>query len=290
MKKSYLLLFIFFFAGFVSNAQLPDSSLVKKDSVILTPVKDSAVSPFKKIIEDNTFLNSKSKPVSLAQSVKKRTDYNNFFYLLAAIVLLFGIAKASWPRYFTNMFRVFFNSSLRQSQLTDQLVQDQLPSMLYNLFFIIVSGVFVYLLTKYFRPSDGTIDWEYLAICVAGFAIIYFVKFITLKLTGWLTGYKQEADLYTFIIFLINKIIAICLLPVIIIMSFADKSIVQVLIWVSFIIVGALLLMRFFRSYGLLQYRLKIGRFHFLLYIFSLEILPLLLLYKGVMVFFSIKL
>jgi hypothetical protein len=47
------------------------------------------------------------------------------------------------------------------------------------------------------------------------------------------------------------------------------------------------LLLRFFRSYGLLQNQLKISRFHFMLYITGIEILPLLLIYKGLMVYLS---
>ncbi|MEO7045427.1 MAG: DUF4271 domain-containing protein [Ferruginibacter sp.] len=290
MKYFYLLFFLLLISTISATAQLNDSAVLHKDSVIqIAPVKEKPVISFRQIIEDNRFLNSKSQPVFLVESIKKRTDTDGFFYLLAGLALILGIAKTGWPRYFTNMFRVFFNSSLRQSQLTDQLVQDKLPSLIFNLFFVIVGGVFVYLLLKYFNATGNAIDWVLLTGCIAGFSVIYFVKFIALKITGWMTGYTQEADLYTFIVFLINKIVAICLLPIIIIMSFADKNISHVLLIISLIVVGIMLLMRFFRSYGLLQHRLKIGRFHFLLYIFSLEVLPLFLIYKAALLFFSIK-
>ncbi|MEO5943819.1 MAG: DUF4271 domain-containing protein [Ferruginibacter sp.] len=290
MKYFYLLFSLVFISTISATAQLNDSAVAPKDSVIqVASVKNNTTISFKQIVEENRFLNSKSQPVFLAESLKKRTDTDGFFYLLAGLALILGIAKTGWPRYFTNMFRVFFNSSLRQSQLTDQLVQDKLPSLIFNLFFVIVGGVFVYLLLQYFNATGNTIDWVLLAGCIAGFAVIYFVKFVALKITGWMTGYMQEADLYTFIVFLINKIVAICLLPIIIIMSFADKNISHVLLIISLIVIGVMLLMRFFRSYGLLQHRLKIGRFHFLLYIFSLEVLPLFLIYKAALLFFSIK-
>lgn len=290
MKYFYLLFSLFFVSSISANAQPIDSAAAHKDSVIqVAPVKEKPAISLKEIVEENRFLNSKSQPVFLVESLKKRTDTDGFFYLLAGLALILGIAKTGWPRYFTNMFRVFFNSSLRQSQLTDQLVQDKLPSLIFNLFFVIVGGVFVYLLLQYFNATGNTMDWVLLAGCIAAFAITYFVKFFSLKITGWITGYTQEADLYTFIVFLINKIVAICLLPIIIIMSFADKNISHVLLIISLIIIGVMLLMRFFRSYGLLQHRLKIGRFHFLLYIFSLEVLPLFLIYKAALLFFSIK-
>ena len=63
------------------------------------------------------------------------------FYLIAGIVLLLAFFKYFNSRYFTNLFRVFFNTSLRQSQLTDQLLQAKLPSLLFNLFFILSGGI-----------------------------------------------------------------------------------------------------------------------------------------------------
>ncbi|RYD82001.1 MAG: DUF4271 domain-containing protein, partial [Sphingobacteriales bacterium] len=87
-----------------------------------------------------------------------------------------------------------------------------------------------------------------------------------------------------------NKIIGICLLPVIIILAFSDPGLVRVVSVISFILVGMMLLFRFFRSYGLLQHKLKIDRFHFALYIFSFEILPLAIIYKAAELFIMKKL
>jgi len=42
-----------------------------------------------------------------------------------------------------------------------------------------------------------------------------------------------------------------------------------------------MLLMRFFRSYGLIESSMKINRFHFFLYIIGVEVLPLFLIYRA---------
>jgi hypothetical protein len=290
LKQLFQILFFVFIVNFCASAQLNDSNLVKRDSIAQNKIAKAATNiAINKLLADNLYLNSKSKPVSLVENFKRHSDQSIFFYLLAGLVLLLGITKTLYSRYFSNMFRVFFNSSLRQSQLTDQLIQDKLPSLIFNIFFVLVGGIFVYLLINYFNLKSNQLNWKLLGICVGTFVIIYFVKFITLKFTGWITGFTAETDIYTFIIFLINKIIAICLLPMIIIMAFSSQQIVYVVMLISIIIVGAMLLMRLFRSYGLLQHRIKVSRFHFLLYVFSLEILPLLLIYKGAMFFFSLK-
>jgi hypothetical protein len=73
-------------------------------------------------------------------------------------------------------------------------------------------------------------------------------------------------------------------------LAFSAATIVKVIIVISFIIICMMLLLRFIRSYGLLQHKLKINRFHFILYIFSFELLPLALIYKAVELFITKKL
>lgn len=55
-------------------------------------------------------------------------------------------------------------------------------------------------------------------------ALVYLVKFLVLSFAGWITGYEEEAGIYIFNIFLINKIWGISLLPFVVIMTFAEKK------------------------------------------------------------------
>jgi len=117
--------------------------------------------------------------------------------------------------------------------------------------------------------------------------LVYFIKYCTLKFTGWLTGLTETTNTYVFITFLINKIIGIFLVPFIIILCFSDYEIVRYAAIISLMSIGIFLLLRFFRSYGILQNQLKISKFHFILYIAGIELLPLLLIYKGLMIYLS---
>jgi hypothetical protein len=62
-------------------------------------------------------------------------------------------------------------------------------------------------------------------------------------------------------------------------------AVVQIFVMISLIFILLMTLLRFFRSYGFLQHKLNVSRFHFFLYIFALELLPLALIYKAVEVF-----
>ena len=217
--------------------------------------------------------------------VKPRMRKSNdmFFYILAGLVLLMGLIRFYFSKYFTNLFRVFFNTSLRQSQLADQLLQAKLPSLFFNAFFIISGGIYIYFLLLQYGLISDEHKWMLLGLCIAVLGLVYLLKFSTLKFTGWVTGYSEVTDTYIFIIFMICKIIGIILIPFTVLIAISGFLIAPAAALVSLLVIGFLLLIRFFRSYGLIQNQLKVSRFHFFLYIAGVEIIPLLLIYKGLL-------
>ncbi len=271
-------------------AQTSDTITVQKDSaqnlVVQAPVNryNAAIEA---ILKQNNFLNSKGTPVLMAVKIKKPQSNDIVFYLLAGLVLLMALIKFFFDRYFTNLFRVFFNTSLRQSQLTDQLLQAKLPSLFFNIFFILSAGIYIFFLLIQYKIISSQYKWSILGACILILAFVYLVKFSTLKFTGWVTGYRESTDTYIFIIFLICKIIGVVLVPFTLLMAFAQTEIAITSAFVSLLIIGLLLFLRFFRSYSLLQSQLKVSRFHFFLYLTGVEIIPLLLVYKWVVLFLS---
>ncbi len=290
MKYFYLLIFFIFCYGF-AFAQRADTLVVATaDSAVkvidTVPVKAQATTTaLQRLLEEHSYINTSDKPTSLIIQQRKPAEKDALFYLLAGLIFFFGIVRTVYDRYFTTLFRVFFNTSLRQSQLTDQLLQSKLPSLFFNLIFLFAGGFYVFFLLERLGPPAHSINWILLGSCIAIFVVVYVVKYLSLKFVGWVTGYSAEADTYTFVLFLINKIIGICLVPIIVVLSFSEGSLANIAAVLSFLIVGLLLLLRFFRSYGLLQHKLNVSRFHFFIYIAAMEILPLMVIYKAVSIF-----
>lgn len=293
MKQAFFFLFFSALFPVLLSAQEPDSSIQVKDSLqqkdtlqrVMIPDPFFQTVPGQRtFLTGNKFFNNSQAPAVLQVKARAPQSKESLFYLLTGLVLVLAFFRYFFDRYFTNLFRVFFNSSLRQSQLTDQLLQAKLPSLLFNLFFMVSGGLYVYLLLHHYRWLNGQNGLLAAALCTGALGVIYVIKFCTLKFTGWLTGYTDTVNIYVFIVFLINKIIGIFLVPFIIIMAFSDIGIVKIAVISSLLFIGFLLILRFFRSYGILQNQLKVSKFHFLLYIAGVELLPLLLIYKGLMV------
>lgn len=270
------------------NSLLPkqtDSLILKKDSVQHVVVSHKIT--LHDIIKENKYLNLKGKPIAMANEERKLISQDTIFYTILIVIAVLAFLRFFYIRYFNNLFRVFFNTSLRQSQLTDQLLLAKLPSLFFNLIATVSFGLFIYFVLKYFNWVKLENPLTIILMCTLGITIIYLLKFITLKFTGWITGFNEVTNMYIFIIFLINKILGIILLPLIIVMAFAAPALAKVAVLIAILLTIIMFLLRFLRSYGLLQHLIKISRLHFFMYIIGIEIVPVLLIYKGLVLLLS---
>jgi hypothetical protein len=273
-----------------STAQQPDSLSHPNEPVVVTPEKphiETYDAVMASLLSENILLAKMGSPVSFAETKTNRKSNDSMFYLMTGLVMLLAVLRYSYDRYFNNLFRVFFNTSLRQSQLTDQLLQAKLPSLLFNFFFMLSGGLYSYLLLLNLHWLNRVDHWIAMACCVLLIGTIYFMKFCILKFSGWITGYREQTNSYIFVLFLINKIMGIFLVPFVVVMAFSEQPVLQYTLILSLLVIGSMFLLRFFRSYGLLQNQLKISRFHFMLFVTGIELLPLLLLYKGLLIFLN---
>lgn len=282
--KTYFLLFIFISFGRNCIGQLRnDSEIIKIDSLQLSDSITTAktqITFLDTFLKKNKYLNTATTPVSLVVKQKTKPGKEFLFYLLCIVILLLALFKVFYTRYFNNIFRVFFNTSLRQNQLTDLLLQARLPSLIFNIFFMISAGLYIWLVLDHYHMLKQSNNYILTILSILFVTIIYFGKFLLLKIIGWISGMDSAIDQYIFVIFLINKITGILLIPFIILIAFAPANWLTFVIISSFFVIGILFLQRYLRTFGLLQNQLNIKFFHFLLYIIGMEFLPILLIYK----------
>lgn len=228
----------------------------------------------------NTFLNGKQPPVFFIADKKEMTGKEFMFYALCIVVFILGIFKTFYASYFNNLFRVFFNTSIRQTQLTDQLLQAKLPSFILNIFFAISIGVYIWLLFKYYHPPRLISSDLLLPFCIAGVGALYFVKYCILKFMGWMSGMQEAADNYIFVIFLVNKITGIVLIPFVILLAFTATAWANYIVGFSLLVMALFFLSRYVKTFGVLEYRFPLQPLHFVIYISAVEVIPILILYK----------
>lgn len=264
-----LLLFLFFLSPFFNlNAQ---------DTALVRPVVRAH--PYFNLAGPATPL--RSEPLHQAEGKEL------LFYGLLGLVFLIAIVRLSFPKYFNDLFRLFFRTTIKQRHLSEQMSQTPLASLLLNLFFFIVSGLYLSLWVNHFQQnpfSDFSKLFLYISLTVA---VAYLLKYITLQIAGWLFQAREAAASYIFTVFTINKMMGLFLLPLLIVMAFAKDFIFEIVLTFSWIILAGLLLYRIILTYRVAQKQTRLSRFHFLLYVAGLEFAPLLVFYKFLLLNFK---
>jgi len=207
----------------------------------------------------------------------QRKDY--LFYALTGIVLLFAIIKQLFPKYFQSMFSLLFQASFRQKQTREQMMQDMFPSLLMNILFVLVGGLFIALIAQIYQWLNISF-WLLTLYCVTLLSLIYIFKYIVIKFMGWVFNAREQASTYGFIVFLINKAITLALLPLLLLLAFSNGSIQQVTLTVAACVVIFLLIFRYIVSLTIIRNTLSIHPLHFFIYLCAVELMPMLVLYK----------
>jgi len=233
-------------------------------------------------------LAEKQMPVQILKEGDKKVFQGKeyLFYYLIFLFILFGLLRRVFAKYFYDLFRVFFKTTLKQRQTQEQLLQSSLASVFMNSFFVLSAGLYVNFLLQYFQLVISENFWLQYVYCIGALAAIYLVKFIGLKITGWLFNVSNTTDSYIFIVFIINKMLGIFLLPFLLLLAFANDPLYSYAMFISWIGLGLLLIYRFILSYSAVRKEVKLNSFHFILYILGFEVIPLLLIYKLLLIIF----
>jgi hypothetical protein len=215
-------------------------------------------------------------PVEIHQPNSK----DSLFYLIVAILFYFASIRIFFEKYFNNLMTLFFRVSLRQQQIREQVLQTPLPSLLLNILFVISAGLYACFLLHYSRWGAGVNFWILYLNCMGLLAAIYLVKFVVLKFIGWVFSISRATDIYIFIVFLVNKMLGIFLLPFLIVIIFSEQEWREVFITISLAMVFVFWTYRVLASYRPIRNEIKLTPFYFFLYLCAFEVAPLLLIYK----------
>jgi hypothetical protein len=266
------------------------------DSVSKKPISDSGWKPdanqpytgqfIRQLYRQHPYFGFYSPIIKLTSEKKEFRGKEGWFYALMGLLLLFALFRESFPKYMDDLYRLFFRTTLKQRQVREQLIQTPLPSLLLNLFFFVISGLYIAIILQQYKIAPVENTWILFSYCTLALAVMYSVKFLGLRFSGWLFSMPEAADSYIFIVFIINKVIGIFLLPFLILLAFTDGNLYKIALTLSWLGIASLLVYRFILTYVTVRNQIKVNPFHFLIYLLAFEIIPLLLIYKLLLVFF----
>lgn len=226
-----------------------------------------------------------TNPVRYTISEREWQGKEVIFYSIVGLLILFALIKNNFRRYLSDLFGSYFRTTVRQRQIKEQLLQDPLPSLLFNIFFVLSGALFVGLLVDHFSVAEDIPFWMLTFYSAIALAVIYTGKFLLLKFFGWVFQLSDATDTYIFVVFSTNKVLGILLLPFSILLAFTSGSLSAAAATLSLILVGCLFIYRYFMAYISVNRSTPLNAFHFLLYLAAVEIAPLLLINKLLFLF-----
>ena len=202
------------------------------------------------------------------------------FYVLLGLFFYFALVKTLFSKYVNNLTAIFLRITLKQQQIREQLLQSPLPSLLLNILFFANGGLYISLLLNFYGKPIESNFWVQSAYCALLLVFIYLGKLIILKAVGWIFNIVRATDTYIFIVFLVNKMLGIFLLPFLVLIVFEPSRAQQVFVTLSLILVVVMFMYRFFLAFRPLQNEIRWSLFQFFIYLCAFELAPLVLIYK----------
>lgn len=254
----------------------PGPSVKNTDSTLIKKAEQIA-----QVLKHHPYFNFSEKAVPPAYKERpKSAGKELYFYGIAAILLLFAVFRTAFSSYFDEFTTLFFKRTLKHRQLHQKLSQNSLPAVVFNILFVLIAGCYLALAFQFFRVNHKLSFGLLAAYATAGLAIVYVGKFLLLKLAGWMFQLKPLTEAYIFLVFMVNKIIALALLPLIVAIALGGPTLQTVAWTVSWLLLIGLYIYRFVIAIGLVRKEASVSIFHFSLYLLAFEVLPIWAVYK----------
>lgn len=215
------------------------------------------------------------------QSLEPR---NPDWFSIALLLLLFWFTYTRVVYYKTvgQLFSAFFNINATNQIVRDENILVQRASVMMSLIFYCALALFVFLALEWYSvniPWLGTGLFRFLFILL-GTAMAYSLKTILLKLLGNVFDIEKPAASYIFNFTLINNATGVVLLPLVMITAYLNTSWVAPFFYLSIAVLIISFIYRQIRAFRIWVTMPGVPFFYFILYICTLEISPLLILFK----------
>jgi hypothetical protein len=234
---------------------------------------DKEVSPVKSIVS------TRKKQVKSIDV--PTTDRRLLLIMTTVLLLLLTILVTLFRSQLYRTYRAFLNDNLLSQLQRERETVGGTPYYLFYIFFMLTLGVFIYLIAKTYQvPIWPAKPWYSLGLCLAVVPAFFISKHLVLNILGGIFPIEKEIRLYSLTIIVFSIVLGICLLPVNLLLAFAPDSTQEIVVYVAIFIIAGIYIFRTLRGLFIGNKFLLFHKFHFLLYICTVELAPIAIIVK----------
>lgn len=209
-----------------------------------------------------------------------RTNPDWLVGVLLLSFLIFATVRLIFNKYLSQLVQSTINYSTFSRMFRERYFNLFHASFRLDLIFSLIFALFCYQFITAYKINFGVSPSYYVYLICLGIVISYFTAKKTIYyLIGILTESKREVQEYLFSITVFNRVLGLFLLPVSAIIAFIPLSRVEPLLFTGLAIIAVFYLMSLIRG-GKIFLKKQFSISYLILYLCTLEFLPLLLIYN----------
>ena len=199
--------------------------------------------------------------------------------LLIAILVLFATVRVNYSNYMSNLFRSIFNYSTSARMFQEKNYSVAHGAFRLEIYFYLTFSVFLFQIFKYF---DLDLPYKNVGLFLfsLGLVLIYFLgKRLIYRFIGIVFESYDETSEYLFNMDNVNRTMGLVLFPIVLLITYypGNNAAIPVLLGIFTVVILYFLLL--YRGIMILMKK-QFSIYYLFLYFCTLEFLPLVLLYK----------
>lgn len=214
------------------------------------------------------------------QLTRSVSDHTWVFFILLLLVSLFIYGRNNYSKSFQKLISAAFNENSIKEILRDQHLLVKRAIIIFNLIFILSIGLVLYHLIKYYDINFENLGMVRYGIIISILAALYFIQYGALKIFAFIFKLNEVIDEYIVNLIVVNGLLGIFCIPLSILMEYASKEYLSLIIKITCCVLLVILSYRYLRGFYLARRYIVFYRVYFFLYLCTFEIFPWLFLYK----------
>ena len=195
-------------------------------------------------------------------------------------LILFTIIKYNFGKNIQESFLSFINYRQSLRIFYERNESDKQTNIFSHILFSLSVGIFISLVIPFF---GARLLWSSYTLSILFFSVttcsLYVLKAQIWKVFGIIFMFQKFSKIYIYNMFLHNRIIGLIIFPLVAVVPYISENIAQGIIYVVIATFVLSYLFKFFRIFQIINAQ-NVSVLYFILYLCSLEILPLLLFVK----------
>ncbi len=223
-----------------------------------------------------------------AGTPRPTNSHSLLFALFLAILSLVSLTRLQYFSYWHGAYRAVLNFNLSRQFYDDWNQFKEIPALLMDIISVLTFAGWIFLMANYFGfkwPNNDNIQinlpiWTLYPVLTVALGSLFTIRIIRMRLLANVLPHKTEILFYLLNERLAHFTTSIILLPLLFAIAFGNDLVQKIAIYTSFAIFLLLIIYKIYRGLLCSQKIIKMHKFHFFAYLCTLEIAPIIILYK----------